>query len=190
MSLWKKRAAAPAPKSDELPLASQLTDKQSMDLLAPKTIFALIAVVPDGANGPQSEEERQEYVWALYEATNPKMCSAIKGDRHIIRAYYFESRHMRRGEILGPDHWFDAEEEFRIPDQYSSIIHFLSIEAGRIRFRLQAPGKPESRFDVAVPEGLEAQLAAGPADVTLITVFTSNEPLCVPTMWPLRPKAG
>jgi hypothetical protein len=191
MTIWKKlfggTSATPADAS-RLPLASQVTDKQSLDLFASKTVFALIGVVPKGTSGPRSDAERQSYIWALYEASNPKMSAVVKGDKHVIRAYYYELPHMKPGHLLDPDHWFDAQEEYRLPGQYSSLIHFLNIAGNRLRFRLQEPGKPESKFDVAIPPALAGQLAAGPADVTMITVFASNEPLCIPTMWPLRPK--
>ena len=191
-SLFGRSKPAPQPTgSSQLPLASEVTEKQSMDLLRPQDIYALVAVVPQGTAGPQSDQQRQDYVWALYEAASPKLCQAIKGDRNVIRAHYFESPHMRRGELLGSDHWFDAQEHYRLPGVYSSLIHFLSIQGDLLRFRLRDPSKPaESKFDVRVPTSLLPVLAAGPSDVTLITVFTSNKPICIPTMWPLRPKIG
>lgn len=191
MSFWKKLfggSASKTPETTDLPLAVNVAKNQSLDLVAADTVYAIIAVVPKSASEQVSEEKREEYVWAVYEAANPLMCRVLQKAKDVVRVYYFESSHLKVGRIPGQDHWFDAQEYYRLPDTYGSIIHFLDFREGRLRFRLQEPGKPESKFDVAVSEALRPIIDRGPRDVMLITVFKAFKPICIPTKWPLRHK--
>ena len=191
MSFWEKlfgSSSSGSSSTTNLPLAENVTKNQSLALVAANTVYAIIAVVPKSASEKMPKDKHEEYVWTLYEAANPLMGRALSKARDVVRAYIYESPHYRVGSIPEQDHWFDAQDHYRLPDSYGAIIHFLDLRKERLRFRLQAPGKPESKFDVAISQALRPLIDSGPRDIMLITVFKANEPLCVPTMWPLRSK--
>ena len=156
-------------------------------IIFPERVMTLILIFGKGAPGPSSEKAREKLVWRVFSLVNPALYSVLP-DREQVTAHLVETGAMEQDGHIDPDDFLDILDDLQVPNMASSYIQSLKLKDKKITIWLREARRPDKHFEIVLDEPIVLTGFKPLEDATLITVYASDTPKLMSSLWPALPK--
>ena len=157
-------------------------------IIFPERVMALILLVKKDAVVPKSKSARDDLLWRVFSAVNPELYASLP-DRAQVKTHLYQSAAMRTDGYIEPDDYLDPLDDLQIPNMASGYIQALRLANRKITIWLREANTKDKEFDIKLTKPLVTSGFSPPEDATLITIYASDTPKLMSSLWPALPKS-
>ncbi len=162
-------------------------ERGGTSIIFPERVMALILLVKDDAQVPSSPGLQDRLVWHIFNLVNPKLYEVLP-DRSQVKTHLYKTSAMWADGHIDPDDFLDPLEDLEIPNMASGYIQTLKLAEEKITLWLREKGSKDKEFKIELTEPLTIDGYSPPKNVTLITIYASDTPKLMSSLWPALPK--
>jgi hypothetical protein len=163
-------------------------ERGGTSIIFPERVMALILLVKKDAIVPASKSARDDLLWRVFSAVNPELYASLP-DRDQVKTHLYQTGAMKADGYIEPDDYLDPLDDLQIPNMASGYIQALKLANKKITIWLREAGTKDKEFNIELTKPLVTSGFSPPEDATLITIYASDMPKLMSTLWPALPKS-
>ena len=163
-------------------------ERGGTSIIFPERVMAIILLVKKDASLPSQESAQRELVWQIFRLVNPALFEVLP-DRAQVKTHIYQTPAMRTDGYIEPDDYIDPLDDLDIPNMASGYIQALKITKRDITIWLREAGTQDKTFRIELDEPFITKGFMPFEDASLITIYASDMPKLMSTLWPALPKS-